>query len=64
MTRLEVRYNMFLIRKGPRTKGASRAVCGFGVPPCDCLNFDGVFNNMFRPRDGARAPSSSDFVYT
>jgi hypothetical protein len=35
------------LREGPRSQGASWAICGSGVPPYDFLNSYGVFNNRF-----------------
>jgi hypothetical protein len=37
-------YNL---REGPRSQGASRAVCGSGVPPYDFLNLYGISNSRF-----------------
>jgi hypothetical protein len=38
---------IYFLREGPRSQGASWAVCGSGVPPYDFLNFYGVFNSRF-----------------
>jgi hypothetical protein len=35
------------LREGPRSQGASWAVCGSGVPPYDFLNLYGISNSRF-----------------